>query len=224
MIQIFTDGSARGNPGPGGWGAIVATDDMVIELGGREEHTTNNRMELLAVISALESIPHEHEMSIYTDSAYVLNGSTRWVVGWQKNNWKTSQKEDVLNRDLWERMVFATDHKIIDWHLLKGHTGHAPNERCDVIATTFADNKPIVLYHGARERYGVSLNVHGNNPLSPKAPTRQKRAYSYVSEVGGVIQTHKTWEECKARVHGKPARFKKAVSPSDEEEIIKEFS
>jgi len=225
MITIFTDGSARGNPGPGGWGAIVATDETVTELGGREDHTTNNRMELLAVISALESVPREIEMTIYTDSAYVLNGSTRWVVGWQKNKWKTSQKEDVLNRDLWERMISATTHKIIDWKLLKGHAGHAGNERCDVIATSFADKKPIVLYNGSRERYGVSLSVPNQEKKSGVDKTRSKKVYSYVSEIGSVIQTHKTWEECKARVHGvSGARFKKSVSPADEEEIIKEFS
>src|SRR3989338_11268772 len=102
---IFTDGAARGNPGPGGWGAIVLTPDTAYELGGREGHTTNNRMEMLAVISALESI-HDHEgIVINTDSAYVINGIMRWVIGWQKNNWKTTQKEDVLNKDLWERFL-----------------------------------------------------------------------------------------------------------------------
>lgn len=225
MIQIFTDGAARGNPGPGGWGAIVAGDETVTELGGGEDDTTNNRMELLAVISALESFPNEHEMTIYTDSAYVLNGSTRWVVGWQKNNWKTSQKEDVINRDLWERIVSATEHKIIDWRLLKGHAGIAPNERCDVIATSFADKKPIVLYSGALSRYGVSLSVSNSPEVTPREKkVRSKKVYSYVSEVGGVIQTHKTWEECKSRVNGvSGARFKKSVSPAEEEEIIKEF-
>ncbi len=228
MITIFTDGAARGNPGPGGWGAIVAGDETVTELGGREDYTTNNRMELLAVISALESIPHEHEMTIYTDSAYVLNGSTRWVVGWQKNNWKTSQKEDVANRDLWERIYKLTFHRIIDWKLLKGHAGHAPNERCDVIATSFADKKSIVLYSGAKERYGVSLSITDKKEVGSAerewSKVRTRKTYSYVSEVGGVIQTHKTWEECKARVHGvSGARFKKTVSPADEEEIIREF-
>lgn len=223
---IFTDGAARGNPGPGGWGAIVVTDEMVAELGDGEEHTTNNRMELLAAISALESIPNEHEMTIWTDSAYVLNGSTRWVVGWKKNKWQTSQKEDVLNRDLWERLMTVTEHKIINWKLLKGHAGHAPNERCDFIATAFADKKPIILYKGSRERYGVSLIVSDFAKISSvQKTTRGKKVHSYVSEVGGVVQTHKTWEECKMRVGGvSGARFKKSVSPSDEEEIIKEFS
>lgn len=226
MITIFTDGAARGNPGPGGWGAIVALDDTVTELGGRGDYTTNNRMELLAVISAMESIPRETEMTIYTDSAYVLNGSTRWVVGWQKNNWKTSQKEDVLNRDLWERIVSATTHKIINWKLLRGHAGIAPNERCDVIATSFADKKPIVLYNGSRERYGVSLVIKDAVSVGyAERKERSKKVYSYVSSLGGVIKVHKTWEECRARVLNiSGARFRKTFSPADEDDTIKEFS
>lgn len=223
MITIFTDGSSRGNPGKGGWGSIVATEDTVTELGGREEDTTNNRMELTAVISALEYLsPKEREMTIYTDSVYVLSGSTRWVYGWQRNDWKTSQKEDVLNRDLWEKMLTLIDKKIIDWQLLKGHSGIAPNERCDVIATSFADNNPVVLYKGSRERYGINLFVD----IKQNEKTKSKsKAYSYVSMVDGNIQIHKTWDECKNRVSGKSkAKFKKSASPEDEENIIKEFS
>jgi ribonuclease HI len=222
MITIFTDGAARGNPGPGGWGAIIVGEDTVVEIGGREDYTTNNRMELSAVISALEAFPKEHEITIYTDSAYVLNGSTRWIYGWQKNNWKTSQKEEVVNRDLWERMIEVISHKIIDWQLLKGHSGIPANERCDVIATSFADQSPVVLYNGSRERYGVSLST-GATKNSKKSKSRSK-AYSYVSEVGGVVMVHKTWEECKKRVNGvAKARYKKSTSPSEEEEIIQEF-
>ncbi len=223
MAIIFTDGSARGNPGPGGWGAILITDDTVVELGGREDHTTNNRMELSAVISAIESIPDEREVTIYTDSAYVLNGITRWVKGWQKNNWKTSKKEEVLNKDLWERLVDATNHKVIDWKLIKGHIGTPANERCDIIATSFADNAPVVLYNGSRERYGIDILV---NKISDSKKSKSKsKAYSYVSLVDGEIKVHKTWEECKARVHGvAKARYKKSTSPADELDIISEFS
>ena len=219
---IFTDGAARGNPGPGGWGAIILTPEIAVELGGREGHTTNNRMELMAVISALESIPEDREITIYTDSAYVVSGITRWVIGWQKNKWRTSKKEEVLNKDLWERLVEATAHKAIDWKIIKGHSGTPGNERCDVIATGFADNNPPVLYKGSRSRYGLSISI---SALPPAKKTKSKsKAYSYVSMVDGVVQTHKTWEECKARVHGVPkARFKKSTSPADEEEIIREF-
>jgi len=222
MITIFTDGASRNNPGSGGWGAIVIAEDTVTELGGGEENTTNNRMELLAVISALGKFNNEKEVTIYTDSAYVLNGSTRWVKGWQKNKWKTSTKEDVLNKDLWEEMLFVTSHKVIDWKLLKGHSGNHGNERCDVIATSFADGKPVTLYSGSRERYGVDISV--TNLRSDKKSKSKSKAYSYVSVVDGIIEVHKTWEECKKRVHGVNAKYKKSVSPENEAEIIREFN
>jgi ribonuclease HI len=223
MAIIFTDGASRGNPGPGGWGAIVVRDDTVTELGGREDSTTNNRMELSAAIAALEFAKQEVEMTIYTDSAYVLNGATRWVKGWEKNNWKTSTKDDVQNRDLWEMMIEATAHKVINWRLVKGHSDTPGNERCDVIATSFADKSPIVLYNGSRERYGVSLEIGEGVGGVSKSKSKSK-AYSYVSIVDGEIKVHKTWEETKARVHGVAARYKKATSPAEEEEIIREFS
>lgn len=222
MVIVFTDGSARGNPGPGGWGAVILGEDTVTELGGREDHTTNNRMELLAVISALDFISQEREMTIYTDSAYMVNGITRWVIGWEKNKWKTSKKEDVLNKDLWKRLDDARKHKIIDWKLIKGHSGTAGNERCDVIATSFADKVPIILYNGSRQRYGIDVSIKEGKKSSK---TKSKsRAYSYVSMVDGVVEVHKTWEECKKRVHGINAKYKKSVSPENEEEIIKEFA
>ncbi len=224
MIKVFTDGSSRGNPGPGGWGAILVLDDKVVELGGRENETTNNRMELTAVIEALKYLKNEHDIEVNTDSAYVLNGSTRWVKGWEKNNWKTSTKDDVLNRDLWEDMLTLMTHRNISWNLLKGHSGHSANERCDVIATSFADNTNIVLYNGSRERYGVNVNEVFSKTEGAKSKSKSK-AYSYVSMVDDQIQVHKTWEECKARVNGKSgARFKKSTSPANEEEIIQEFS
>mgnify|MGYP003393465130 CR=1 FL=1 len=225
MNIIFTDGAARGNPGPGGWGAIVLTDDSAMELGGREEHTTNNKMELTAVISALESARNETEITLYTDSSYVLSGITRWVKGWQKNKWKTSKKEDVLNKDLWEKLVALTTHKIIDWKLIKGHSGTSGNERCDVIATSFADSNPTVLYNGSRERYGIDVTIKESSGSSSQKSKSKSKAYSYVSMVDGVVQTHKTWDECKARVNGvSGAKYKKSTSPENEEEIIREYS
>lgn len=228
---IFTDGAARGNPGPGGWGAIILTDNTAMELGGREAHTTNNRMELTAVISALESLPaqagiQEKEVTVFTDSAYVVSGITRWVIGWKKNKWKTSQKEDVLNKDLWERLVRATEHKVIDWKLIKGHSGTAGNERCDIIATSFADGNPTILYNGSRARYGVLISDSPMSGVGKENKSKSKsKAYSYVSLVDGVVKVHKTWDECKARVHGASgAKYKKSTSPADEEEIIREYS
>lgn len=223
MTIIFTDGSSRGNPGQGGWGAILVSEDTVTELGGREDSTTNNRMELTAVISALESLRQENDITIYTDSAYVVNGITRWVKGWRKNNWKTSTKDDVLNKDLWEKLEGQTLHRVIDWKLIKGHSGIPGNERCDVIATSFADKNPVVLYSGSRERYGVNISDIRFGESDKKSKSKSK-AYSYVSLVDGEIKIHKTWEECKARVHGKNAKFKKSVSPEDEQNIISEFA
>jgi ribonuclease HI len=189
MIKVFTDGSSRGNPGPGGWGAILVLEDKVVELGGREFETTNNRMELTAVIESLKYLNNEHDIEINTDSAYVLNGSTRWVKGWKINNWKTSTKDE-----------------------------------CDVIATSFADNSPVVLYIGSKDRYGVNLNSSVGSGEKAKSKSKSK-AYSYVSMVDDEIQVHKTWDECKTRVNGKSgARFKKTTSPENEEEIIREFA
>lgn len=222
MTIIFTDGSSRGNPGPGGWGVIIITEEKAFELGGRENETTNNRMEMTAVISALGSVSSDEEITLYTDSAYVLNGATRWVKGWEKNNWKTSTKDDVLNKDLWQKMVEVTTHKNINWQLIKGHSGTAGNERCDVIATSFADNTPTVLYNGPRDGYDIDIKI--NQSVSNKKTKSKSKAYSYVSVVDGVVRTHKTWDECKERVNGMSgARYKKSISPADEEEIVKEF-
>jgi ribonuclease HI len=163
MITIFTDGAARGNPGPGGWGAIMMEGGFVTELGGREDHTTNNRMEMTAVVSALESLPDAHEMQIVTDSAYVLNGATRWIFGWRKNGWKridskTKKEQELLNADLWQKIYDLTSHRVIDWRLVKGHAGHPANERCDEIATNFADKKSISLFSGKISDYYVAYS------------------------------------------------------------------
>ena len=148
-ITIFSDGSSRGNPGPGGWGAIVATCDNVLELGGGEKHTTNNRTELLGVINALSSfespVSKLEEIVVNTDSSYVINGITKWIYSWQKNGWKNSTKDDVQNRDLWEELTKVSSGKKIKWNYVGGHIGIPGNERCDTIATSFADNFKIKL-------------------------------------------------------------------------------
>ena len=131
-----------------------------------------------------------------------------------------------LNEDLWRELVTVTDGKNIEWKRISGHSGVPANERCDVIATSFADSRPIVLYNGSRIRYGVDISVSSvPNSLEKKKNKDRSPAYSYVSLVDGEIMTHKTWEECKTRVNGVPkARFKKAISLADEEEIITEFT
>ena len=160
MITIFTDGSSKGNPGPGGWGAIVAYPDFVQELGGRAEQTTNNRMELAAVIEALR-IAENDEITVHTDSEYIVKGITEWVNGWQRNNWKTAAKKPVLNQELWQELLEVVRGKKIKWVVVKGHSGVPANERCDQIATTFADNAHFELYSGERSDYFVSFQTNG---------------------------------------------------------------
>lgn len=132
-VEIFTDGACNGNPGIGGFGAILRFGKKEKEISGYEEATTNNRMELLAVISALEALKKPCKITIATDSNYVIKGITEYIQKWIKNNWKTSKK-DVLNRDLWERLLKASSQHEIEWKWIKGHNGHPENERCDRLA------------------------------------------------------------------------------------------
>jgi ribonuclease HI len=160
MITIFTDGSSRGNPGPGGWGAIIANESDVIELGGGEEHTTNNRMELTACIKALEEVKNENlqdEIQIFSDSSYVVKGITEWIFNWQKKGWKTANKKPVENKDLWEKLFNVTKDLNIKWRLVPGHAGILANERCDEIATLYADNEKVMLYRNPRKDYKIDL-------------------------------------------------------------------
>jgi len=163
MITIYTDGAARGNPGPGGWGAIVANDERVVELGGENEHTTNNRMELTAAIKALEYVSDlepngsHSEITINTDSEYVMKGITEWIHNWQKKGWKTAGKKAVLNQDLWQELLIASEGKQIEWKYVAGHAGVEANERCDEIATAFADGLETTLYDGDKDAYSVGL-------------------------------------------------------------------
>jgi ribonuclease HI len=153
MIIIYTDGSSRGNPGPGGWGSIIITDDTVTELGGREAMTTNNRMELTAAVEALRQVPSGSQVTLYTDSQYVTKGMSEWIHGWQAKGWKTVQKKPVLNRELWEELLNVSKNKEILWKFVRGHADTAGNVRCDEIATRLADGENMALYKGAREKY-----------------------------------------------------------------------
>lgn len=233
IITIFTDGSSRGNPGPGGWGSVVVREDIVVELGGREETTTNNRMELTAAIEALKHVKESGStllnVIVYTDSRYVINGITQWVFGWMKNGWITGAKEEVQNKDLWEKLVQYSQGLKIEWKYIGGHKGIVGNERCDEIATQFADKENPELYSGHIKDYRRDiLNISIDESKAEKRSASRKRsntkAYSYVSSVDGIIQTHASWAECEARVKGKKgARFKKALDQSDETQIMEEF-
>ncbi|WP_230292888.1 ribonuclease HI [Croceicoccus sp. Ery5] len=137
-VQIFTDGACKGNPGPGGWGAILRKGSTEREMSGSEADTTNNRMELTAVIRALSALKRPCHVELYTDSKYVIDGITKWVFGWQKKGWKTAAKKPVLNEDLWRELLDATRPHRIDWHWVKGHDGHPENERADQLASNAA--------------------------------------------------------------------------------------
>lgn len=134
-VEIFTDGACSGNPGVGGWGAILRYKDVEKELSGGEENTTNNRMELMAVIAALRALKKTCNISLYTDSKYVMSGITEWLVNWKQNGWHTAnKKKGVKNIDLWQELDALTQQHEIRWIWVKGHAGHPENERCDALA------------------------------------------------------------------------------------------
>lgn len=245
-IIIFTDGASSGNPGPGGWGAIIAEKgSRVFEIGGSVSDTTNNRMELTAAISALECITESRGVVIvYTDSMYVRNGMQCWVPVWQRRGWKTAAKTEVLNQDLWQRLATLVADRAVKakmpviWRLVGGHENVPANERVDTIATSFAAGKPPTLFSGSLDAYGIDLAIFANTEMVDtsllglarrkhnKNATKKSKvpAYSYISMVGGVVAIHKTWRECFTRIKGvSGARFKKAISSDDEKRIIADF-
>lgn len=242
---IFTDGASRGNPGPGGYGAIILDEKngRVAEIGGDEKHTTNNRMELSAAIEALLFLPNfidqkdEGDMStvIHTDSAYVINGITKWVKLWEKNNWMTGQHEGVLNQDMWQALLeLSRDRGMkggIEWKKVSGHAGVLGNERVDEIATAFADQKSILLFSGTLEDYekilGASLSDISAKTAHKKKSSKKNTGagYSYISLVGGKVHVDKTWADCEKRVKGtKGAKYKKAMNKEEENDLIALYS
>ncbi len=134
-VHIYTDGACSGNPGPGGWGAVLVYGDKEKEISGHEDATTNNRMELMAAIRALESLKTPCKVELTTDSKYVLTGMKEWLPQWKKRGWKTADKKPVKNVDLWQRLEEAAARHEIKWHWVRGHDGHEYNERADVLAT-----------------------------------------------------------------------------------------
>lgn len=232
-IVVFTDGAAKGNPGPGGWGAIVVTPaGDVTELGARAAGTTtNNKMELTGAIEALSvlrGVPGA--VAIYTDSTYVIQGIGGWIFGWKKRGWKTAAGGDVLNRDLWEELddlVSVRGKGTIAWHYVRGHAGIPGNERVDEIADSLAQGLPITLYRGPLIGYPHAIldlpEETGVPPRSPSSGARSKGTpYSYLSVVDGQLARHATWAECERRVKGRAgARFKKAMSAADEAAILR---
>jgi ribonuclease HI len=234
LSVIFCDGACSGNPGPGGWGAIVATPDGIVrELGGGSPSTTNNQMELAAAIAALEAL-HDRRLDtvIYTDSVYVIRGITQWIWGWIRNGWRTAEGKDVLNKDHWQALSAAVAKRKpfgpLQWKYVRGHTGVPGNERCDEIAVQFSKGQTPRLYKGPLLLYSYAIyDLPVDEPLPEMKGIKgaaKPAAHSYVSLIGTIPMRHATWAECERRVKGQPgARFKKATSADDEFAILKSW-
>lgn len=202
----YTDGSCLGNPGPGGWAVHAELPDgQVLELGGGELETTNNRMELRAAIEAARLTVGCPAVTIITDSTYVRRGITSWLAGWKRNGWKTSTGDPVSNRALWEELESLADGRIT-WQWTRGHAGDPGNERCDRIARWFASG----------------IAPLARPPSRPAAPGRAPSGgAAYLSLVDGVVARHATWADCERRVHGvRGARFKKVRGPEEERATV----
>lgn len=135
VVYLYTDGACLGNPGPGGWGVVLSWDGQIKELSGGQADTTNNQMELTAVIKGLESLKRPVSLQIVTDSKYVMQGITQWMAGWKRNGWRTAAKKPVANRELWEKLDSLLSGHTVSWEWVKGHSGHQQNERCDALAS-----------------------------------------------------------------------------------------
>ena len=229
-VFIFADGASSGNPGPSGWGTVLVTSSgEVTELGGFDPLSTNNRMELMAVIRGLaraETIPGE--VDVYTDSVYVIRGITQWIWGWRKNGWKTADGKEVSNPDLWKmlsaELAKRGKENPVKWHFVRGHSGIPGNERVDEIAVGFSKGPRPKLYSGPLLGYSVAIHDIPEDTSLP-APREKSgpkpQAYSYLSVVGNTPMRHKTWPSCERRVKGQSgAKFKKAMSASEEATLL----
>jgi len=231
-LIIFTDGSSLGNPGPGGWGTLMIYPklDEVIELGGTKIKTTNNEMELTAIVSALSyAMNSEAPAYIYTDSQYAINGINKWMYGWEKNGWQTQNKESIKNKEIWQLLYdLVTNRPKNSLHLqhVRGHVGVPGNERVDDIARELAEGINVPLYRGTLSDYPIRnvLQIPSSEEQSSGAKkSSSKKAYSYLSLINKELERHDTWPECEARVRGKNAKYKKALSVEHEKEILKEW-
>ena len=204
-IVAFTDGAAKGNPGPGGWGVVVVTPDgLVTELGGRAEHSTNNRMELTGAINGLaecQAVPGP--VAVYTDSTYVIQGIRQWIWGWRSRGWRTSTGTEVLNRDLWERLSTLVDARGkggIVWHYVRGHIGTPGNERVDEIADGLAQRRDIQLYRGPLSGYPLPiLELPEDTDVPPRRAGSSGRPSSRRQQGGAFLPQRR-------RRHGDAAR------------------
>ncbi len=230
-ILIYTDGACSGNPGPGGYGTvIVLPHGEVIELGGGARSTTNNQMEMTAVLKGLESLHKvDGPLWVLTDSTYVIRGLTQWIFGWKKRGWKTADGKDVSNQSLWMDLdkEFQKRKKLgkVEFKYVPGHAGVPGNERCDQIGVMYSKGETPNLYSGPLSQYSHDVFSVPNSldlPEQKKSSGKSKKPISYLSYVNGSLERHGSWSECEARVKGRPgAKFKKAFSKDEEVEIAK---
>ena len=232
MIALFTDGACSGNPGPGGWACVLALPDgRARELAGGERATTNNRMEMRAVLEGLLAVKDLPGVAVvHTDSTYVLGGMTKWLAGWKRRGWLTAAGEPVKNEDLWRALESARDARGrggVSWRWVRGHDGHDANERCDVLAVALSKGKPFDLYDGPLLSYPYgSLSPSPEEPLpesKPRgsAPAAPSGPATYLSLVDGRLERHSVWKDCEARVKGRGgAKYKKVRSPEEERDVL----
>lgn len=217
---VYTDGACSGNPGPGGWGAVVVCGGRYEEFGGREELTTNNRMEMQAALEGLRRAGAASRLHVVTDSRYLHDGISKWIHGWKRKGWRKADGGEVLNRDLWEALdaVARRPGVRVTWEHVRGHAGHAMNERCDAIATAFARGAEPDLRAGD----GSWIPGLAGPPTGRGEPGWDRPAY--LSLVDGVVVTHAAWAECEARVKGRRgARHRKVRSEAEVRAALAEW-
>jgi len=233
-LIAFTDGSSLGNPGPGGWGGLLIFPKMdeLIELGGTKLKTTNNEMELTAIVSVLSyAINSSSHLHIYTDSQYAINGATKWMYGWAMNGWKTKADENIKNKELFQSLhslIGQRGKETISWHHVRGHVGVAGNERVDDIARLLAEGTNVKLYRGTISDYGdqniLSIpSKEEQESIAKKSSKKSGKAFKYLALIDGALEEFDTWKECEARTTGRKSKFKKALSPEHRDEILIEW-
>ena len=234
VIVIFTDGACSGNPGPGGWACVIALPEgRVFELAGRSEATTNNRMEMSAVISGLRATAAAAgPVLVNTDSAYIVDGITKWITGWKRRGWTTAADEPVKNEDLWrelDALAAARGKGGVEWRWVRGHDGHDANERCDELAVALTHRSPVRLYDGPLLGYPYgSLLPSEPQPRPERSSRRGPRSEGgpvfYLSLLEGRLERHGAWKECEARVKGRSGvKFKKVRSAEEARAVLKSW-
>ena len=239
-ILIYTDGACSGNPGPGGWASIIYLNNFVYEIADRQTNTTNNQMELLAAIKALQFVLENisnnkiNEIYLYTDSVYVIKGITQWIHGWKKNDFINQQNEPVANKNLWlelDNLVLKVQKVLqlkINWLYVRGHVGVDGNERCDEVAVAFSKNEYIDLnFQVPANEYLFDILKTPKTEALPdfkKQNSNTSKNSWYLVYHAGVLSKYLTWKECESKVKGVPGvKFKKVSSHDEEQALLKQW-